>query len=78
MIAARVDGTGYILQGAQRANYTISNMNATFITPTRTIFTMDAGPVRLNLTYLTPIEVSHLVFLGLDAAYTYSGIPKVG
>jgi len=62
MIAARVDGTGYILQGAQRANYMASRVNATSITPTRTIFTMDAGPVRLNLTYLTPIEVSHLVF----------------
>jgi len=56
MIAARVDGTGYILQGAH-ANYTASNVVAAFITSTRTIFMMDAGPVRLNLTYLTPIEV---------------------
>ena len=62
MIAVRVDGTGYILQGAQRANYIVSNVIAVFITPTRTIFMMDAGPVRLNLTYLTPVEVSYLVF----------------
>ncbi len=61
MIAARVDGIGYILQGVH-TNYTASNVVAAFITPTRTIFMMDAGPVRLNLTYLTPIEVSHLVF----------------
>jgi hypothetical protein len=61
MVAARVDGTGYILQGAN-ANFSVPKVNATFITPTRTILMMDAGPVRLNLTYLTPIEVSRLVF----------------
>jgi len=61
MIAARVDGTGYALQGSH-ANFTPSKEFATFITPTRTIIMIDAGPVRLNLTYLTPIEVRHLVF----------------
>ena len=73
MIAARVDGTGYILQGARRVNYTASRVNATFITPTRTIFTMDAGPVRLNLTYLTPIQVSRLVF----SSHAIYRIPKL-
>jgi len=76
MIAARVDGTGYILQGGQYANYTASKVNATFITSTRTIFMMDAGPVRFNLTYLTPIEVSDFVSLRLDLLT--HGIPPVG
>jgi len=71
-----VDGTRYILQGASYTNYTASKVNATFITSTRTIFTMDAGPVRFNLTYLSPIEVSDFVFLGLDPLT--HGIPPVG
>jgi hypothetical protein len=53
----RVDGTGYNFQGVN-SNYTTAKTVGAYITPTRTIFTIDAGPVRLNLTYLTPIEVS--------------------
>ena len=71
MIAARVDGTGYVLQG-YHANFTASKELATFVTPTRTIITMDAGAVRLNLTYLTPIEVSHLADVSRLLTYLVS------
>jgi len=37
-----------------------ANTVGAYITPTRTIFTIDTGPVRLNLTYLTPIEVREI------------------
>jgi len=56
MIAARVDGTGYIFQGIH-VNYTNAKTIRTNITPTRTIFTIEAGPMRVELTFLTPIEV---------------------
>lgn len=52
-----MDGSGYIFQGVN-SNYTTAKTVGAYITPTRTIFTIDAGPVRLNLTYLNPIEVS--------------------
>lgn len=58
MVNLRVDGTPYLLQGVIYANYTTARTVGTYLTPTRTIFTIDAGPVRANLTYLTPIEVS--------------------
>ena len=52
----RVDGSGYVFQGVN-SNYTTTRTVGAYITPTRTIFTIAAGPVRFNLTYLNPIEV---------------------
>ena len=58
MVNLRVDSTAYLVQGVIYVNHTSAKTVGTYITPTRTIFTIDAGPVRVNLTYLTPIEVS--------------------
>ena len=59
----RVDDKAYIFQG-DRSNlsHTTAKTVGAYITPTRSIFTIDAGPVRLNLTYLTPIEVRFSCF----------------
>jgi hypothetical protein len=57
MIAVRVDSTAYLLQGDNRATYVPAKTIGGYLTSTRTILTMDAGPVRVNITYLTPIEV---------------------
>lgn len=56
----RVDGTTYRWLGAPL------NMNATTtatpqITPTRTILTVQAGPMQLTATFLTPIEVRRIL-----------------
>lgn len=54
----RVDGRLYGLLGTGGGNET--TIQATFITPTQTTFTLRTGPVDLNLTFLSPIEVSQL------------------
>lgn len=58
-MAVRVDGTSYTIQGNRNnVNYTgVGVTLSTSITPTQTRFTIAAGPVSVNLTYLTPIEV---------------------
>jgi hypothetical protein len=61
IVTIRVDGSGFLLQGFH-VNYTSASTVGVDITPTRTIFTLDAGPVRVNLTYLSPIEVIHFLF----------------
>ena len=55
----RVDGTTYNWLGNAA---TIPNVQPTqqlsqILTPTQTIFLVQAGPVQLNLTFLSPIEV---------------------
>ena len=54
----RVDGELYGLLGTGGGNET--SIQATYITATQTIFTLRTGPVDLNLTFLSPIEVSGL------------------
>ena len=58
LIAVRVDGTAYMLQGEIQQKFMVAKTIGAYITSTRTILTMDAGPLRVNITYLTPIEVS--------------------
>ncbi|KAJ7600907.1 hypothetical protein C8J56DRAFT_1019909 [Mycena floridula] len=55
----RVDGISYpwFGNGAAEATTLISSQ----VTPTRTIFTVQAGPILLNVTFLSPIEPSDLV-----------------
>ena len=55
----RVDGSIWQWQGVGQ-NATV--VEAVYITPTRTIFTTRAGPVTLNITYLSPIEVNTSFF----------------
>lgn len=53
----RIDGTTYKWLGSSPLANT-TNLTAKEITPTRTILTVQAGPMDLTITFLTPIEVS--------------------
>lgn len=57
--SVRVDGLTYIWTGVD--NTTLggfaANLSSIQITPTRTIFVMQAGPMNVTITYLSPIEV---------------------
>lgn len=58
-----VDGTAYQLSGVAGG---VNGLNepvqqAVTFTPTSTIFSMKAGPMNVNLTYLSPIEVRPLI-----------------
>jgi hypothetical protein len=52
----RIDGVTHSIFG-QLALANRSNVTGSFITPTRTIFTLDVGPVEVSVTFLSPIEV---------------------
>lgn len=59
-IGVRVDNISYMIQGNDNSvNYTA--VGNTVSTPTQTRFIIAAGPVLVNLTYLTPIEVRKFV-----------------
>ncbi|KAF7314830.1 hypothetical protein MKEN_00957400 [Mycena kentingensis (nom. inval.)] len=65
----RVDGTAYHWLGAGPGNGT--RFRGATITPTRTIFSMEAGPVSLNVTFLSPIEPDDLARGSLPFSYVY-------
>ena len=52
----RIDGVIHSIFG-QPALANRSNVTGSFITPTRTVFTLDVGPVEVSVTFLSPIEV---------------------
>ncbi|KAI0280295.1 hypothetical protein BGY98DRAFT_1076449 [Russula aff. rugulosa BPL654] len=51
----RIDGVTHSILG-QLALAHRSNVTGSYITPTRTIFTLDVGPVEVSVTFLSPIE----------------------
>lgn len=55
----RVDGQGYQWMGenALGINFTKTVASGIRVTPTKSIFTIEAGHIRFNVTYLSPIEV---------------------
>ncbi|KAL0571960.1 hypothetical protein V5O48_010000 [Marasmius crinis-equi] len=61
----RVDEAAYTWLGAND-NGTRASLLATEFTPTRTRFTISAGPVVLNVTFLSPIESLPFVYLAID------------
>ena len=55
----RVDGQAYNLLGIPGVtNHTNANQKNVLFTPTRTSFLLTAGTVDVNMTFLSPIEVS--------------------
>jgi len=65
-IGIRVDNASYVIQGRRdefSLNYTEGATVSTYIMPTQTRFSIAAGPVLVNLTYLTPIEVRENEFV---------------
>ena len=56
----RVDGQVYRWQGTWSSlNTTQTIQNSIRMSPTRTVIEANAGPVKLTLTFLTPVEVRH-------------------
>ncbi|KAF9523662.1 hypothetical protein CPB83DRAFT_775141, partial [Crepidotus variabilis] len=54
----RVDGKAYSWQGQEGVSTTTQTVPSSIrMSPTRTTFKTIAGPVRLTITYLSPIEV---------------------
>lgn len=56
----RVDGSTYNWMGGDVGPPNSGNVTNVQITPTRSIFTMQAGPMNVTVTYLSPIEVRTL------------------
>ncbi|EEB90538.1 hypothetical protein MPER_11240, partial [Moniliophthora perniciosa FA553] len=79
----RVDGSVYewmgvaFNDGGLRFNLTDGQVKAAAkvesinITPTRTVYTVTAGPMRLNFTFLSPIEPSDLALQSFPFGYVY-------
>ncbi|KAJ7127443.1 hypothetical protein C8R43DRAFT_831349, partial [Mycena crocata] len=68
----KVDGaTWHWLGNPVQGNATRSAWISTQITPTRTIFTVDAGPMRLNVTFLSPVEPSDWTRQSFPFSYVY-------
>ena len=57
----RVNGTTYKWMGADGAGIA-ANVTNVQITPTRSIFVMQAGPMNVTVTYLSPVEVRGFPF----------------
>ncbi|KAI0665975.1 hypothetical protein C8Q78DRAFT_1072736 [Trametes maxima] len=69
--SVRVDGQTYLWTGmdSPAVGDRSANTTHTRITPTRSIFTMQAGPLNLTITYLSPIEPSDWTLQSLPFSY---------
>ncbi|KAI0744211.1 hypothetical protein C8Q80DRAFT_1220875 [Daedaleopsis nitida] len=65
----RVDGKTYAWMGNDRVDDGAANVTNTQVTPTRTIFSMQAGPMNIVVTYLSPIEPADWVKQSLPFSY---------
>ncbi|KAI8993903.1 DUF1793-domain-containing protein [Trametes punicea] len=65
----RVDGQTYAWMGQDYAPPFTANVTNVQITPTRSIFTMQAGPMNVTITFLSPIEPSDWVLQSLPFSY---------
>ncbi|KAL0959816.1 hypothetical protein HGRIS_011497 [Hohenbuehelia grisea] len=66
----RVDGANYFWLG-QTGPGNATVLTNTVITPTRSIFTVQAGPLELNITFFSPIEPGDLALQSFPFAYYY-------
>ncbi|KAI0665951.1 hypothetical protein C8Q78DRAFT_1062280 [Trametes maxima] len=65
----RVDGQTYSWLGNDAQRSGTANVTNVQFTPTRTIFTMQAGPMSVTVTFLSPIEPSDWVLQSLPFSY---------
>ncbi|CCM02776.1 uncharacterized protein FIBRA_04884 [Fibroporia radiculosa] len=65
----RVDGTTYRWLGAATYASTTANLTSFEVTPTRTIFNVQAGPMDVTVTFLSPIEPSDWVRQSIPFSY---------
>ncbi|KAK7038989.1 hypothetical protein VNI00_010381 [Paramarasmius palmivorus] len=69
---ARIDGKPYTWMGAVRTSISKpADVKDIQVTPTRTIFVLEAGNVQLNVTYLSPIEPNDLTLQSFPFSYIY-------
>ncbi|KAL0952523.1 hypothetical protein HGRIS_006784 [Hohenbuehelia grisea] len=66
----RIDDVNYQWLGTNGPGNKTSLMN-TIITPTQSIFTIQAGPLEVNITFLSPIEPHDLVLQSFPFAYYF-------
>ncbi|KAL5536145.1 hypothetical protein ACEPAF_4250 [Sanghuangporus sanghuang] len=67
----RVDGEAYRLMGATGVPSTTAVQQSFVFTPTRSSYIMQAGPVNVNMTFLSPIEATDLVHQSMPFSYLY-------
>ncbi|KAI1795670.1 hypothetical protein LXA43DRAFT_1058371 [Ganoderma leucocontextum] len=65
----RVNGTTYKWMGQDATGGTPANVTNIQITPTRSIFVMQAGPMNVTVTFLTPIEPDDWVKQSMPFSY---------
>ncbi|KAJ8483513.1 hypothetical protein ONZ51_g4651 [Trametes cubensis] len=65
----RVDGQTYSWLGDDYGPPFVANVTNVQITPTRSIFVMQAGPMNVTVTFLSPIEPSDWVLQSLPFSY---------
>ncbi|KAI0066101.1 hypothetical protein BV25DRAFT_1797287 [Artomyces pyxidatus] len=70
---ALVDGVPYIFLSDFRVPSlnTTSTLMSTVVTPTRTILTIQAGPMEFNVTFLSPIEPGNWIRQSVPFSYMY-------
>ncbi|KAI0057014.1 hypothetical protein BV25DRAFT_1813076 [Artomyces pyxidatus] len=68
----KVDGVSYVWLGDARGiGSNSTNLTSTIFTPTRTILSIQAGPMELTVTFLSPIEPGDWVRQSMPFAYMY-------
>ncbi|KAI0335017.1 DUF1793-domain-containing protein [Cubamyces sp. BRFM 1775] len=65
----RVDGQTYAWLGGDDNPPSVANITNVQVTPTRSIFVMQAGPMNVTVTFLSPIEPSNWVLQSLPFSY---------
>ncbi|GBE81170.1 Glutaminase A [Sparassis crispa] len=65
----RIDSQTYKWLGNANEPFNVSNLTSTQVTPTRTVFSLQAGPMDLTVTFLSPIEPSDLVRQSMPFSY---------
>ncbi|MCW2637726.1 MAG: hypothetical protein JWP76_32, partial [Dactylosporangium sp.] len=66
---ARVDGTPYVFMGAPTGGYAVAAQTALATTATRSIYTIDAGPVTLTVTFFSPVDPANLQRQSVPMSY---------
>ncbi|KLO17752.1 DUF1793-domain-containing protein [Schizopora paradoxa] len=70
--AVTVDGVAYrVLGDAPIQNTTTANQTAVIFTPTQTSVLLQAGPVSINATFLSPVEPTDLVRQSIPFSYFF-------
>ncbi|TFY76685.1 hypothetical protein EWM64_g7329 [Hericium alpestre] len=67
----RVDDITYSFLGDFPDNQIVTNISRTIITPTRTTWTMPAGPMEINVTFFSPIEPGDPIRQSIPFSYLY-------